>query len=587
MLNKSYEYATKVVAGDIVAPSQVVQACKNFLHEFDVLQNQPDYPFRWNEDIELMIDEIIKQLNFARGAKSAQPMFDNLALFQWFLIQNIFCWVYKEYPTKRKVREVIFTVARKNAKSVLACLIHIIGFFLDEENQTHYIGSNTKQQATIIFDELVSIIKSSPNMLPFFNIKKTYVEFVPKNCKIVALSGDASKADGTMVFIASVDELGADSNIYKMVSSLETGQFGPRNPLIVKISTSYPVENGINYWQDTVNELIKNTFSNEPNPRKFGLAFLIDKPKDKVKLADGREVERWENPEVWPEANPLVAELDDLAEKLMEDYKTKREIPRDFFLFKVKNLNMWLQANENDGNHFVDQHTLKLGKYTPANDWEWWKGKRQVIIGLDLSLARDNTAVTFLWYDKANNKYFAKNLVYYPKNMEEYKTSTERIPYAQWARQGHCRAVGEEVIDFDEVADEILEICSSYNISVASVAFDDRYSFTLIKRLLEELPMEIDPIKIQQDSRNLGDSISYLQRIIYEGNFRYAPNPLMEAAFLNGVIEFRMGKPWIQKSSKERNKIDNLFSTFNCIKIHQYLEKNHLYEAERDFVFEL
>ncbi|MEM4997893.1 terminase large subunit domain-containing protein [Priestia megaterium] len=161
MPNKSYEYATKVLAGDIVAPSQVRKACENFLEEFDKLQHDPNYPYFWDEEVELVVDEIIKQLNFARGAKSAQPMYENLALFQWFLIQNIFCWVYKEFPLKRRIREVVFTVARKNAKSVLACVIHIIGFFLDEENQTHCIGSNTKQQATIIFDELVSIINST------------------------------------------------------------------------------------------------------------------------------------------------------------------------------------------------------------------------------------------------------------------------------------------------------------------------------------------------------------------------------------------------------------------------------------------
>ena len=62
--------------------------------------------------------KLLKILTLPRGAKSAQPMYDNLALFQWLLIQNIFCWTWKEFPSKRKVNEVIFTVARKNAKSV-------------------------------------------------------------------------------------------------------------------------------------------------------------------------------------------------------------------------------------------------------------------------------------------------------------------------------------------------------------------------------------------------------------------------------------------------------------------------------------
>ncbi|MCM2532170.1 hypothetical protein NDK43_06880 [Neobacillus pocheonensis] len=33
-MNKSVEYSEKVLSGEIVAPSQVRQACKNFLHEF-------------------------------------------------------------------------------------------------------------------------------------------------------------------------------------------------------------------------------------------------------------------------------------------------------------------------------------------------------------------------------------------------------------------------------------------------------------------------------------------------------------------------------------------------------------------------
>lgn len=581
-MNKSVEYATKVLDGTIIAPSQVRKACENFLEEYNVLQHQEDYPYKWNSKIEKKIDGIIKNLNFARGAKSTQPMFPNLALFQWFLIQNTFCWVYKEFPTKRKIREVIFTVSRKNAKSVLSCIIHILAFFIDEPNATHYIGSNTKQQASIIFEELVNIIKSSPNMLPLFKIQKTYVEFLPKNCKIVSLSGDASKADGTMVYCCSVDELGASNEIFKMVSSLETGQFGPRNPLIVKISTAYPIENGFSYWNDTVEELRRNTFADEPNPRKFGLIFNIDNPKE---LIDGKE--RWEHPEFWPEANPLVAEVQDLAEKLMEDYKTKKEIPKDFFLFKVKNLNLWLQANEGDGNFFVDMHTLKKGVYPNAQDWEWWRGKKQVVIGLDLSLSRDNTAATFIWYNTTNGQYYAKNLTFYPKNMEEEKSRVERIPYANWARQGFCQAIGEDVVDYDQLADIILEITQKYDIGVASVAYDTKYSYTLIKRLVDDMPMDIDYVKIEQNSRNLGDSISYLQRIIYEGNFKYAPSPLMESAFINGLIEFRMGKPYIQKSSKERNKIDNLFSSFNAIKIHQYMEQNHLYEEERKFLLEL
>ncbi|AIK49875.1 hypothetical protein [Bacillus anthracis] len=61
----------------------------------------------------------------------------------------------------------------------------------------------------------------------------------------------------------------------------------------------------------------------------------------------------------------------------------------------------------------------------------------------------------------------------------------------------------------------------------------------------------------------------------------------MESAFINGLIEFRQGKPYIAKSDKHRNKIDNLFSSFNAIKVSMFFEQNNLYETERELFFEL
>lgn len=142
-----------------------------------------------------------------------------------------------------------------------------------------------------------------------------------------------------------------------------------------------------------------------------------------------------------------------------------------------------------------------------------------MIIGLDLSLSTDNTAVTFMWYDQQNEHHYAKNLVFYPKNKETDKTQKERIPYDKWARAGYCQPIGEDTVDYDEMADIIVDICEQYDIQIGSIAYDTKYSYTLLKRLVNELSMEVDPVKIEQDARHLGNAISYLQRIIYEGTF--------------------------------------------------------------------
>lgn len=581
-MNKSYEYATKVINGEIIAPSQVRKQCENFIHEYDVLQHQDDYEYMWNTEIEAKVDFIIQNLNFARGAKSGQSIYDNLALFQWFLIQNTFCWVYKEFPTKRKIREVIFTVARKNAKSVIACIVHIIAFFLDEENQTHYIGSNTKQQAEIIFDELTAIIKASKEITPMFNIKKTYLEFIPKNCKIVALSGDAQKADGTMVFCASVDELGASNDIVKMVSSLETGRLGPRNPLIIKISTSYPISNGYNYWQNTVQKLIDNTNDGNSNPRIFGLAYLIDNPLDEITL-DGKKAQRWEDESTWSEANPLFAEVESLYDELLENYKTSKHIPKELHLFKTKNLNIWQSENIDDGTFFVDKHTIEKYEMKEVEDWNWWRNKKQVFIGVDLAPSLDNSSITFAWYDVKQQKVYIKNKVYYPKNREAGKIKSEKVPYDQYRKKGWCEPLGEETVDFVGIGEDILKIITEYNISLATVMYDVAHSYELVKYINENIEMEINATMVKQNSRELSPVIDTLQKEIYDGNVYYAPNKLLVSAFTNGEIEFRQGKTYIKKNSKVKNKVDSLFATFNAYKgIMFYLQFNR-FESNMEF----
>ncbi|XBO88462.1 hypothetical protein AAGG43_22305 [Bacillus paranthracis] len=147
MENKAYMYAEKVLTGEITAPSQVRKQCENFIREYDVLQHQDDHDFYWNHDTEQDIIQILQLLNFARGQKAMQSIGENLALWQWFLILNTFCWQHKAFPGKRKITEVIVTVSRKNSKSILACLIHIIAFFWTTQTQRimwHLILSNKR-----------------------------------------------------------------------------------------------------------------------------------------------------------------------------------------------------------------------------------------------------------------------------------------------------------------------------------------------------------------------------------------------------------------------------------------------------------
>lgn len=587
MKNKAYVYAEKVVSGEIKAPKQVRKICELFIHEFDVLQHQEGYEYFWNKQTEDDVMTILHLLNFARGAKSGESIGINLALWQYFLILNIFCWQHSKFPGKRKIREVIVTVSRKNSKSVIASLVHIIGFMLDEPNSKHYLASNKKTQAEIVFDETAAIISASPHIAPLFKVQKGYIEFLGKSGvgKLIALSGDSRRQDGIMPYIATIDECGADNNISKMIASITTGMKGPRNPLIIKISTSYGILNSYNYWQEVVDGLVKNTFADKPNPRKFGLAYVIDDPEEEIEV-DGVKMERWEHQDNWLESNPLLAEIPDLWNELIEDYETSKNIPEDFQEFKIKNLNIWLPAIDVTYQSFMDIDTLQQYQMQELADWEWWRGKKQVFIGIDLAMSRDNTAVVFLWHDHTKGITYVKNKVYYPKAQEDYKVKSEKLRYDKWSQPkfDYCEAHEGPIVRWEKLAEDLHELIEEYEIGIASVLYDRKYAKDLIKYLEDNVFMETPAHDVDQNSWVLGQVISESQRQIYSGNVRYAPNPLFESAVTNGRVFYQSGKPYCKKPEHEKDgaKIDSLFALFNAFKGHMHYLDEELYDFDVD-----
>ena len=483
------------------------------------------------------------------------------------------------------------TVSRKNSKTVMAALVHIIAFYLDEENALHYLASNTKEQANNIFKELSAIITSSPEALKHFKIKKGYIEFLPKTGELKSLSGDSRRQDGPMVFVACVDECGADNNIADMIGSLEGGQYGPRSPLIVKISTSYGIKNAYNYWQDTVKNMTKNTFNfgNEHwIGHQFGLNYSIDNPKDEIEV-DGKMVERWTIQSNWLESNPLIAEVPSLWEKLQDDYKSTKDSERDFFRFKVKNLNLWLSEIDVVYRKFVKLETLQQYEMKELSDWEWWRGKQDVIIGADMAMATDNTAIVFLWRDTETGINYVKNLVFYPKALEAYKIQSEKLPYDKWSKPpyDYCMPFGDEGVDWEGLAPWIhSNIIKKYELDIGTLFYDRRYAREFVAYFDEHVEMTVPATDFDQRSAYISPSISAWQNEILQDKVRYAPNGLFESATTNGRLYNNGGKPHIKKPENERDgaKVDSLFACFNAYQGVLYFIDNNLYSDDFSYV---
>ena len=86
---KSYQYAKKVVNGEIISGKYIILACKKFLLD---LERYDDPEFEWEFKIEIaeVITDFQKLFKFADGMLQGKPM--ELAPFQEFILHNLFAW---------------------------------------------------------------------------------------------------------------------------------------------------------------------------------------------------------------------------------------------------------------------------------------------------------------------------------------------------------------------------------------------------------------------------------------------------------------------------------------------------------------
>ncbi|MDN4492887.1 terminase TerL endonuclease subunit [Ureibacillus aquaedulcis] len=584
---KAYIYAEKVINKEIQAPLQVRKACENFIEEFDVKQHQDNFRFKWSYEMEQDLDEILKLINFAEGLKQGECVFDHLLLWQFFALQNIFVWVEKENEANRRIQRAVLCIAKKSGKTFICSLVNLISFFLSPSNANFFCASNTGQQAKLLVEQLGKIIKASPKLLPHFTVMERYIRFEPKNIKLEYMNGDANTAHGRIITVGVLDEVGADNESEKMNEAIESSQYNVRNKLSLRISTAYPIVNGVNYFKSVCDDVYRNTFGEIDNERLFGLLYYIDNPNSK-EIVDGKEIERWENPNHWCESCPLLAEFPSELEGLINDYKTKKGTNAEFD-FKVLNLNLWLSENYTNENMFTNEFDLEKGRCEDIQDLEWWRGKKQVFFGVDMAReGTDNSALCMLWYDHKERIYYSKHWVFYPTALGAEKHKNEGLNYPIYAKQGYAIPCGNKSIDYDFIEDFIVDLVTDYQLEVASIAFDRTFATEMMDNLAERVYQEAPSVDVPQGPRVLGATVVDIQRAILDGRFKYAPNPLMRAAFLNGVVFMRGGRPWVDKTDKLRTKIDSLVATINAVKLAMmFREENRFYDEDFSHVVEL
>lgn len=282
----------------------------------------------------------------------------------------------------------------------------------------------------------------------------------------------------------------------------------------------------------------------------FGLIFELDEGDDYTDESN------------WIKASPLQMTIEDGISFMRSEFKKGLEVPEKMKEFRIKLLNQWISTDESEQYISLDDfRKCRISSYD-------WYGK-DVYIGLDLSVADDNTSFVMATHDTTLGKNVYKPFVVIPNEKIRDKMKNEKVDYQMMIEQGLCYSCGGKKIDDEFVVQKIIQLQDEYGVNIKYIGYDPAFSKYVAKRLEEEgfLIMEVF-----QSASNLHLCTKGFKDDVLEGKFAYEKNKLYEENIVNTKEVYDANLKTKLEKKKSRGKIDMVVaSTFaKCmIQVHE------------------
>lgn len=484
----------------------------------------------------------------SKGEWAGKPV--KLELFQKAFINALFGFIYKKTGL-RKYREAFFYVARKNGKSTFLSGIALYCLIADKEPGAEvYSVATKKDQAKIVFDEILNMIKQSPDLMKVCKKRKSDLYFNLTMSKAQPLGKNSNTLDGLNSHLVIIDELHAvqDRNLYEVMKQSQSAR---RQPLLIMITTAGTVRECIfddmyKYACDVVDGTIKdNTF--------LSVIYELDKK------------EEWLDPTAWEKANPglnTIKKLDDIISKV----ERAKQSPKDLTGVLCKDFNLIQSINK----AWLSFEDLNNTETFNINDFRGF----YAIGGADLSRTGDLTCSTLLLMDKQEKRYVLQ-MYFLPADNFEKRIQEEKIPYDKWLEAGLLRLCNGNTINYSDITAWFLEMVNEYEITPAWIYYDS-YS---ARYWVDEMESNgFNMVKCIQGAKTLSLPMQKLEADLKAKLINYNNNPLLKWCISNtGIQEDRNGNIVPVKNNNPKYRIDGLASLLDsyvglCDHYNEYLE---------------
>ena len=534
---KAFIYARKVVNGDIVANVYVKKVCENWLRDLDKSINDENYKYYFDIKLAIFIEKFVALFKFTSGAKVGQSI--ELAGFQAFFFCSIYCWKWKDNPKKRRYREAIFFIARKNGKSFICSIASLLAMILESEAECYSIATS-RQQAGISVKQAINLVNASSVISKRFKTYTSKIVYSANNSIFDSVSSEAKNTDGKNTSFLLCDEAMVVSRELK--NSMTSG-FGQRlSPLSIYLTTAYDTNTSNNWFIETLDYAKKVLEGEIEDDTIFPLIYCLDS-EDEV-----------HDPSMWVKSNPIIEDVDIAFDNLMIDYKKALHSDSSMKNYLIKNHNIIMKSNHRNADSYLDYDKWKLCEA----DNIALKDK-EVYITLDLSKTTDLSAVGIIYEE--NGIINCKAWGFLPS--ESLLIRKEKFDYKLAERLGNAYITEGAIVDYNYIEDFIMNLESKYGLIIKGICADFYNAIGLLQRLSEKYEV----IEIRQTFSSLSPATKEFRNRVYLGQVRYEKNNLLDWCMSNCLIKQNAREDIIlsKGTRNSNNRIDLVDSLMNVM----------------------
>ena len=469
----------------------------------------------------------IEALRHTKGEFHGQPF--HLLPWQEKIIRDVFGTVRDDDPTMRQYTTAYIEIPKKNGKSELGAAIALNMLINDDEWKAEvYSCASDRQQAAIVFDVAVDMVRQSPALMKRVKIIPSTRRMIyqPTGSIYQVLSSEVATKHGLNVSACIFDELHTQPTraLYDVMT--QGSGDARKQPLWFLLTTAGTDRNSI-CWE-VHQKALDILEGRKIDPRFYPVLFGLPDDAD------------WTSEENWYRANPSLDHTITI-DKVRDAFRKAQETPADENQFRQLRLNQWVKQSV---------------RWMPMDKWDECGGEvdpyalegRTCYAGLDLSSTSDLTALVLVFPPISEDEpYIALPFFWLPEETLSLRVRRDHVPYDQWAKRGFIQTTEGNVVHYGFIERFICELGERYDIREIA---HDRWNATMMVQTLEDDGFTMVPFG--QGFKDMSPPTKELMRLVLEHRLCHGGHP---------VLRWNMDNAFVRTDPAGNLKIDKEKST--------------------------